>query len=155
VRPSPNLTAGLLGFPVSLVVGGMEAARRTHRTLQRVATDAPEPEVLVDADTLWRDYVGNPYAADRKYLHREFGVELRPFQIVRLPDGRPTFTYRAFGELRIHALVGESEIEKIAVLVKEIDSAVVIRGTCEGYADGVVRMSGCLIIDSASVIDAA
>ena len=132
----------------------MEAARRTHRT-QRLAAVAPDPEVLVDADALWREYVGNPYAADRSYLNREFGVELRPFHIVRLPNGHPSFSYRAWGELRIHALVLESEIEKIAALVKEIDTAVVIRGTCEGYADGVVRMTGCAIIDPASVIDAA
>jgi hypothetical protein len=134
----------------------MEAARRTHRTLQTVvSTPAPGPEALVDADSLWIDYVGNPYAADRTYLNREFGIELRPFQIVRLPDGLPTFIYRAFGELRIHAFVLESEIEKIAVLVKEIDSAVVIRGTCDGYAEGVVRMTRCTIVDPASVIDAA
>ena len=134
----------------------MEAARRTHRTPQRVAsTPALDPEVLVDADTLWRDYAGNPYAADRTYLNREFGIELRPFQIVRLPDGLPSFIYRAFGELRIHAFVLESDIERIAALVKEIDSAVVIRGTCEGYAEGVVRMTRCTIVDPASIIDAA
>jgi hypothetical protein len=133
----------------------MEAARIARRTLQRVASVAPEPQVLVNADALWRDYVGNPYAADRTYLNREFAVELRPFQIVRLPDGLPTFAYRAWGELRIHAFVLESEIETIAALVKEIDSAVVIRGTCEGYAEGVVRMTCCTIVDPASVVDAA
>ena len=113
-----------------------------------------QPEVLVDADVLWRDYVANPYAADNKYLHRQFGTELRPFQIVRLPDGNPTFIYRAWGELRIRAFVLESEIEKIARLTKEIDSAIVIFGTCDGYADGVVRMTACTLVDRASVIDA-
>jgi len=113
-----------------------------------------EADVLVDADALWRDYVANPYAADKKYLNRQFGVELRPFQIVRLPDGTPTFIYRAWGELRIRALVLESEIDKIAVLTKEIDSAIVIHGTCGGSADGVVCMTGCTLVDAANVIDA-
>jgi len=114
----------------------------------------PEPEVLVDADALWRDYVANPYAADKKYLNREFGLQLRPFQIVRLPNGNPTFMYRAWGESRIRAFVLESEIDRIAVLAKEIDSAVIVRGTCGGFVDGVVRMTDCAIVDPVSVIDA-
>jgi hypothetical protein len=134
----------------------MEAARRTRRgSPHKIAVSiTQEHDVLVDADALWRDYVANPYAADKKYLNRQFGVELRPFQIVRLPDGNPTFTYRAWGELRIRALVFESEIDKIAILAKEIDSAIVIRGTCGGYVDGVVCMTGCTLVDPAHVIDA-
>jgi hypothetical protein len=114
---------------------------------------AQEPEALVDADALWRDYVANPYAADKKYLNRQFGVELRPFQIVRLPNGNPTFMYRAWGELRIRAFVLDTDIEKIAVLIKEIDSGVVVRGICDGFVDGVVRMTGCTIVDPANVIE--
>jgi hypothetical protein len=114
-----------------------------------------EPEVLVAADALWRDYVANPYAADGKYLNRQFGVELRPFQIVRLPNGNPTFTYRAWGELRIRAFVLESEVERIAVLTKEIDSAVIVRGTCDGFVEGTVWMTGCTIVDPVNVIETA
>ena len=112
----------------------------------------PEPEVLVDADALWRDYAANPYAADKKYLNRQFGLQLRPFHIFRLPDGNPTFMYRAWGELRIHAFMLESEIDRIAVFAKEIDSAVIVRGTCGGFADGVVRMTDCAIVDPACLV---
>jgi hypothetical protein len=112
------------------------------------------PEVLVDADGLWRDYFGNPFSADTKYLNRQFAVELRPFQIARLPDGSPTFLYRAWGETRIRASFQASEVHKIAVLNKGIDSAIVIRGTCDGLQEGIVRMSQCTIDDQAQVIAA-
>ena len=111
------------------------------------------PEVLLEADALWKDYVTNPFSADKKYLNRRFAVELRPFQIARLPDGSPTFLYRAWGEVRIRALFQTSEVDKILVLNKGIDSAVVIHGTCDGLKDGMVRMSQCMIVDSAQVID--
>jgi hypothetical protein len=110
-------------------------------------------EVLVDADALWRDYFGNPFSADTKYLSRQFALELRPFQIARLPDGSPTFLYRAWGETRIRALFQASEVDKIAVLAKGIDSAVIIRGTCDGLKDGMVRMSQCTIDDHAQVVE--
>ena len=112
------------------------------------------PEVMVDVDALWRDYVANPFSADTKYLNRQFAVELRPFQIARLPDGSPTFLYRAWGEARVRALFQTSEVDKIAVLAKGIDSAVVIHGTCDGLKEGLVRMSQCVIIDHAQVITA-
>ena len=112
------------------------------------------PEVMVDADALWRDYVANPFSADKKYLNRQFAVQLRPFQIARLPDGSPSFLYRAWGEARIRARFQTSELDKISVMEKGIDSAVVIQGTCEGLKDGAVRMSECMIVDSAHVIDA-
>jgi hypothetical protein len=115
---------------------------------------AEDPEVLVDADALWRDYMANPFSADKKYLKRQFAVQLRPFQIARLPDGNPTFLYRAWGEERIRALFQNSEVDRISVLERGIDSAVVIFGTCDGLKDGAVRMSGCTIDDSAQVIDA-
>ena len=111
------------------------------------------PEVLLEADAVWKDYVINPFSADTKYLNRRFAVELRPFQIARLPDGSPTFLYRAWGEVRIRALFQTSEVDKMAALDKGIDSAVVIHGTCDGLKDGVVRMSQCLIIDQTQVID--
>jgi putative nucleic acid binding protein len=112
------------------------------------------PEVLVNADALWKDYFANPFSADKKYLDRQFAVELRPFQIARLPNGNPTVVYKAWGTQRIRALFLESETEKITQLVKEIDSAIVIHGTCEGLEDGYVRMSQCTLIDPANVIDA-
>ena len=112
------------------------------------------PEVLVDADALWKDYLANPFSADKKYLDRQFAVELRPFQIARLPNGSPTAVYRAWGTQRIRALFLESEIDKITQLVKEIDSAIVIHGTCEGLEDGYVRMSRCTLVDPANVMDA-
>jgi len=114
-----------------------------------------EPDVLINADALWRDYATNPYAADGTYLNRAFATELRPFQIVRLPNGSPTFAYRAWGRIRIRAFAADSEIDKIAGLVKELDSAVVVRGTCDGLVDGVVLLSGCTLVDPACVIDAA
>lgn len=112
-----------------------------------------DPEVLLEADAVWKDYVINPFSADTKYLNRRFAVELRPFQIARLPDGSPTFLYRAWGEVRIRALFQASEVDKMAKLDKGIDSAVVIHGTCDGLKDGVVRMSQCMIVDQAQVID--
>ena len=111
------------------------------------------PEVLLEADAVWKDYVINPFSADTKYLNRRFAVELRPFQIARLPDGSPTFLYRAWGEVRIRALFQTSEVDKMAVLDKGIDSAVVISGTCDGLKDGVVRMSHCVIVDPTQVVD--
>lgn len=112
-----------------------------------------DAEVLLEADAVWKDYVINPFSADTKYLNRRFAVELRPFQIARLPDGSPTFLYRAWGEVRIRALLQTSEVGKIAVLDKGIDSAVVIHGTCDGLKDGVVRMSQCVIVDPTHVVD--
>ena len=111
------------------------------------------PEVLLEADAVWKDYVINPFSADTKYLNRRFAVELRPFQIARLPDGSPTFLYKAWGEVRIRGLLQTSEVDKIAVLAKGIDSAVVIHGTCDGLKDGVVRMSQCVIVDPTQVVD--
>ena len=111
-------------------------------------------DVLVDTDALWRDYFANPFSADKKYLNRRFAIELRPFQIARLPDGSPIFLYRAWGETRIRALFQASELDKIAVLDKGIDSAVVIQGTCDGLNEGIVRMSECAIVDLAQVVDA-
>jgi hypothetical protein len=113
-----------------------------------------DPEVMVNADALWKDYVANPFSADTKYLDRQFAVELRPFHIARLPDGRPTVVYRAWGMQRIRALFLESETEKITHLVKEIDSAIVIHGTCEGLEDGYVRLTRCTLVDPANVVDA-
>lgn len=112
------------------------------------------PEVLVDADALWKDYFVNPFSADEKYLHRQFAVELRPFQIARLPNGDPTVVYKAWGTQRIRVLFLESEIEKITQFAKQIDSAIIIHGTCDGLEDGFVRMSRCTVVDPASVIDA-
>ena len=112
------------------------------------------PEVLVNADALWKDYLANPFSADTKYLDRQFALELRPFQIARLPNGSPTVVYRAWGTPRICALFLESEIDKITQFAKEIDSAIVIHGTCEGLEDGHVRMTRCTVVDPASVIDA-
>jgi hypothetical protein len=112
------------------------------------------PEILVNADALWKDYLANPFSADKKYLDRQFAVELRPFHIARLPNGNATVVYRAWGMQRIRALFLESEIEKITRLVREIDSAIVIHGTCEGLEDGYVRLSRCTVVDSANVIDA-
>jgi hypothetical protein len=112
------------------------------------------PEVLVNADALWKDYLANPFSADRKYLDRQFALELRPFHIARLANGSPTVVYRAWGMQRIRVLFLESETEKITQLVKEIDSAIVIHGTCEGLEDGYVRMSRCTLVDPANVIDA-
>src|SRR5438309_3974139 len=111
-------------------------------------------DALLDVDALWKDYVANPFAADKKYLNQAFVVELRPFKIERLPDGTPTFLYRAWGEARIRALLQQSEIDKIASVEKGIDSAVVIQGTCDGLKDGLVRMSGCTIVDDAVIVDA-
>ena len=109
------------------------------------------PEVMVDVDALWKDYVANPFAADKKYLNREFVVELRPFKIERLPDGTATFLYRAWGEARIRALLQQPEIDKLALLEKGIDSAVVVQGTCDGLTDGLVRISRCTIVDGVEV----
>ena len=78
----------------------------------------------------------------------------KPFHIARLPNGSPTVVYRAWGMQRIRALFLESETEKITQLVKEIDSAIVIHGTCEGLEDGYVRMSRCTLVDPANVVDA-
>jgi hypothetical protein len=111
-------------------------------------------EVMVDVDALWKDYLANPFSADRKYLDRQFALELRPFQIARLPDGSPTVVYRAWGTQRIRILFLESEVDKIARLAREIDSAIVVHGTCDGLEDGYVRMSGCTVVDPANVIDA-
>jgi tRNA_anti-like len=111
-------------------------------------------EVLVNADALWKDYLANPFSADKKYLDRQFAVELRPFQIARLPNGSPMVVYRAWGTQRIRALFLESEIDKITQLTKEIDSAIVVHGTCEGLEDGYVRMRCCTLVDPAHVIDA-
>jgi hypothetical protein len=110
-------------------------------------------EVMVDADALWKDYVANPFSADKKYLDRQFAVELRPFQIARLPGGSPTVVYKAWGTQRIRVLFLESEIDKITQLAKEIDSAIVVHGTCDGLEDGYVRMSRCTVVDPANVID--
>ena len=112
------------------------------------------PEVLVDADALWKDYLANPFLADKKYLDQQFAVELRPFQIARLPNGSPTVVYRAWGSQRIRALFLESEIEKITQFTKEIDSTIVVHGTCEGLEDGYVRMARCTVVDPANVVDA-
>ncbi len=109
---------------------------------------------MVNADALWKDYLANPFSADKKYLDRRFAVELRPFHIARLPNGSPTVVYRAWGMQRIRALFLESETEKITQLVKEIDSAVVIHGTCEGLEDGYVRLTRCTLVDPANVVDA-
>jgi tRNA_anti-like len=109
---------------------------------------------MVNADALWKDYLANPFSADKKYLDRQFAVELRPFQIARLPNGSPTVVYRAWGTQRICALFLESEIEKITQFAKEIDSVIVIHGTCDGLEDGYVRMSRCSVVDPVSVIDA-
>ena len=114
-----------------------------------------EPEVMIDPDALWREYEKNPYAADASYLNRAFAIEFRPFQIVRLPNGLPTFVYRAWGHVRIRACAAGSDIDKVAVLARGIDSAVIVRGTCDGLVDGVVHLSGCTIVDPACVIDAA
>ena len=111
-------------------------------------------EVLVDADALWKDYLANPFWADRKYLARQFAVELRPFHIARLADGTPAVVYRAWGTQRIRVLFQESEVDKIAQLTKGIDSAIVVHGTCDGLEDGYVRMSRCTVIDPSNVIDA-
>ena len=112
-----------------------------------------DAEVLVDADALWRDYMANPFSADRKYLNQQFALQLRPFHIARLPDGSPAFLYRAWGEARIRALFQASEVDKILVMDRGIDSAIVIHGTCDGLKDGVVRMSQCMIVDPTEVID--
>jgi hypothetical protein len=109
---------------------------------------------MVNADALWKDYLANPFLADKKYLDRQFAVELRPFQIARLPNGSPTVLYRAWGTQRIRVLFLESETEKITQLTKEIDSAIVVHGTCEGLEDGYVRMSRCTVVDPANVIEA-
>ena len=111
------------------------------------------PEALVNADALWKDYLANPFSADTKYLDRQFAVELRPFQIARLPNGSPTVVYKAWGTQRIRALFLESEIDKITQFAKEIDTAIVIHGTCEGLEDGFVRMSRCTVVDPANVMD--
>jgi hypothetical protein len=62
--------------------------------------------------------------------------------------------YRAWGTPRICALFLESEIDKITQFAKEIDSAIVILGTCEGLEDGHVRLSRCTVVDAANVLDA-
>ena len=111
-------------------------------------------EVMVDADALWKDYLANPFSADRKYLDRQFALELRPFQIARLPNGSPTVVYRAWGMQRIGVLFLESEIDKIAELARDIDSAIVVHGTCDGLEDGYVRMSRCTVVDPANVMNA-
>jgi hypothetical protein len=109
---------------------------------------------MVNADALWKDYLANPFSADKKYLDRQFALELRPFQIARLPNGSPTVVYRAWGMQRIRAMFLESETEKITQFPKEIDSAIVIHGTCDGLEDGFVRMIRCTVVDPANVIDA-
>jgi hypothetical protein len=114
-----------------------------------------EPEVMIDADALWRDYTANPYAADAKYLNRAFAIELHPFQIVRLPSGLPAFVYRAWGNVRIRAFTADSERDTIATLAKGFDSAVIVRGMCEGLVDGVVRLTACTVVDPACVTDRA
>ena len=62
--------------------------------------------------------------------------------------------YKAWGTQRIRVLFLESDAEKITQFAKEIDSAIVIHGTCEGLEDGYVRMSRCTVVDPTNVIDA-
>ena len=114
-----------------------------------------EPEVMIHADALWRDYAANPYAADAKYLNRAFAIELHPFQIMRLPNGSPALVYRAWGHVRIRAFAADSELDTIAALAKGFDSAVIVRGVCDGLSDGAVRLTACTIVDPACVVDPA
>lgn len=111
-----------------------------------------EPEVMIGADNLWRDYTANPYSADNTYLNRDFAIELRPYHIVRLPNGMPTFVYRAWGKPRIQVFLLESELDKIALLTRTIDSPIAVRGTCDGFRDNIVRMNRCTLIDPANIV---
>jgi hypothetical protein len=149
-------TDGAQKAPEEAVMATMSALKATVVDIESgQPRTSNEPEVMIDADALWRDYATNPYAADAKYLNRALAIELRPFRIVRLPNGLPTFVYQAWGRIRIRAFAGDSEIDKIAVLAKELDSAVILRGACEGLADGVVLLGACTLVDPASVSDAA